>query len=269
MGTAGASTRGAWWRGLADRSALLRAGDAPARNRVGGRAAPAAFAFDSPRRTWSPATPTRGPAPRTCSRTTPLPGLTRRVSVDSGACSRQGQRTPSHTSAVSADGRYVAFRLQRLEPGGRRHQRRPRRVRARPPDRHHRRGSASLRRRPGQRLQRSGRRSAPTAATSPSTPTRRTWSPATPTAPPTSSCTTAPTGATARVSVASGGAQANAAAASSRRSAPTAATSPSTRSASNLVAGDTNGTRATSSCTTAPTGTTDRVSVAAGGTQAN
>ena len=58
-------------------------------------------------------------------------GSTTRVSVASDGTQGNGG---SDSPRLSADGRYVAFSLVCLEPGGRRHERQPRRVRARPGD---------------------------------------------------------------------------------------------------------------------------------------
>ena len=53
--------------------------------------------------------------------------------------------------AISADGRYVAFRSACEQPRAGRHQRRRRRLRPRPPDGHDRAGERRLGRRPGRR----------------------------------------------------------------------------------------------------------------------
>ena len=132
-------------------------------------------------------------------------GTTERVSVATGGTQANGA---SVSPAISADGRYVAFYVGRVEPRPRRHELQ-RRVRARPAVGHHPSGSA--------------------------------WPPTAP----------RPT-----------------ATAIARRSAPTGATWPSTSDASNLVPGDTND-RFDVFVRDLRSGTTQRVSVATDGTQAN
>ena len=95
-------------------------------------------------------------------------GTTARVSVDSAGA--QGERR----QLLPLDQRRRPLRgllLRRDQPGGRRHQRRHGRLRARPDGRHHRAGERGQRGDPGQRRQPDLPRSAPTAATWPSSPT--------------------------------------------------------------------------------------------------
>ena len=60
-------------------------------------------------------------------------GKTERVSVSSSGAQANGD---SALPSISADGRFVAFDVLRHEPGPGRHQRMSRRLRPRPPDRH-------------------------------------------------------------------------------------------------------------------------------------
>ena len=53
---------------------------------------------------------------------------------------RRRRRAAAAQPSISADGRFVAFHLVGHEPGGGRHQRADRHLRARPPGRHHRAG---------------------------------------------------------------------------------------------------------------------------------
>ncbi len=111
--------------------------------------------------------------------------------------------------SISADGRFVAFDVPRLQPRGGRHERHVRRLRARPQERHDGARERVERRGAGERLTPTTRRSPPTAASSPSGPRPPTSWRATRTARATSSCATARTGTTERVSVSSAGKQGN------------------------------------------------------------
>ena len=151
------------------------------------------------------------------------PGSTRRVSVNSaGTQANDG----SNISAISADGRFVAFddatNLVR-----RRHQRRSDvfvHDRQTGTDRA---GQRRQRRHPGERRQRRAGDQSATAASSPSSRSATTWSPATPTASGRLRARPADRATTARVSVATDGTQATAPQRRAGVSAPTAATSPS------------------------------------------
>ena len=150
----------------------------------------------APTAATSPSSPRQQPGCRrhqrhatTCSCTTGRRGTTERVSVATGGSA--GERRQRPRRPISADGRYVAFHSDADEPGRRRHQRHVRTCSSttgRPATTE--RVSVAAGGAAGELEQLRRLRSAPTAATSRSTPAPATWWPATPTAWPTSSCTT-------------------------------------------------------------------------------
>ena len=165
-------------------------------------------------------------------------GTTERVSVGPGGV--QGNGAAAYDPAISADGRFVAFDLGCHQPGAGRHQRPRRRVRPRPAGGHDRRVSVG----PGG-AQANGSsydrvRSRRTGASSPSTRPPATWCRATPTVSDDVFVRDRKTGHDRAGERPAGRRRGERGQRLSRRSRRTGASSPSSRTASNLVPGDTN-----------------------------
>ena len=159
---------------------------------------------------------------------------TTRVSVSSA----EGQgNSDSYTSSISGRRPLRRLPLGRQRPRRQRHERHRGRLRVRPPGGHHLSGSPSAPRGLQGTAQQRARPSQRTAATSPSSLPRATSSPATRTAPSTSSCATGRRAPLKRVSISSAG-PGERLQPYRRPSRPTAATFAFDSDATDLVAGD-------------------------------